>query len=51
MWPTIPLPAGDRIVSIKTHNALTNEPERRVTRDFPNGEGCGHRRVIPVIAA
>ena len=34
MWPTIPLPDGDRIVSIETHNALTNEPELRVTRDF-----------------
>jgi putative ABC transport system permease protein len=33
-WPTIPLPDGDRIVIIETHNALTNEPELRVTRDF-----------------
>lgn len=32
--PTIPLPDGDRIVIIETHNALTNEPEPRVTRDF-----------------
>ena len=24
MWPAIPLPDGDRIVVIETHNALTN---------------------------
>src|SRR6188474_1994539 len=34
MWPTIPLPDGDRIVIIETHNALANQPELRVTRDF-----------------
>ncbi|HLG54010.1 MAG TPA: ABC transporter permease [Vicinamibacterales bacterium] len=34
LWPTIPLPDGDRIVSIETHNALTNQPELRVARDF-----------------
>src|SRR5262245_19879913 len=34
MWPTIPLPDGDRIVIIETQNALTNQPELRVTRDF-----------------
>jgi len=34
MWPTIPLPDGDRIVIIETHNALTNRPEARVARDF-----------------
>lgn len=34
LWPTIPLPDGDRIVIIETQNALTNEPELRVTRDF-----------------
>jgi predicted permease len=34
LWPRIPLPDGDRIVTIDTHNALTNEPEPRVTRDF-----------------
>jgi predicted permease len=32
--PTIPLPEGDRLVSIETQNTLTNEPERRVMRDF-----------------
>jgi putative ABC transport system permease protein len=32
--PTIPLPDGDRIVLIQTHNTLTNEPELRVARDF-----------------
>ncbi|MGH9220795.1 MAG: ABC transporter permease, partial [Vicinamibacterales bacterium] len=32
--PTIPLPDGDHIVIIETHNALTNKPEPRVTRDF-----------------
>ena len=32
--PTIPVPEGDRLVSIETQNALTNEPERRVLHDF-----------------
>jgi predicted permease len=32
--PTIPLPDGDRIVVVDTHNTLTNEPEARVARDF-----------------
>jgi putative ABC transport system permease protein len=32
--PTIPLPAGDRIVLIETQNALTTETEPRVLRDF-----------------
>ena len=34
LWPTIPLPGGERIVVIETHNAQTNELELRVTRDF-----------------
>src|SRR5688500_1770170 len=34
LWPTIPLPDGDRIVIIETQNAQTNRPELRVTRDF-----------------
>jgi putative ABC transport system permease protein len=34
LWPTIPLPDGDRIVIIETQNALTNSPEHRVSRDF-----------------
>src|SRR6187549_2925670 len=34
LWPTIPLPEGDRIVIVETQNALTNEPELRVSRDF-----------------
>ena len=32
--PTIPLPEGERVVSIETQNTLTNEPEPRVLRDF-----------------
>jgi predicted permease len=32
--PTIPLPEGDRIVVITTHNVLTNTPEPRVAHDF-----------------
>ena len=32
--PTIPLPEGGRLVLIETRNTLTNEPERRVARDF-----------------
>jgi putative ABC transport system permease protein len=34
LFPTIPLPEGDRIVLIETQNILTNEPEPRVVRDF-----------------
>ena len=32
--PTIPLPEGERLVTIETHNALTNQREPRVSRDF-----------------
>src|SRR5688572_17815868 len=32
--PAIPLPDGERIVTIETHNALTNASEPRVLRDF-----------------
>ena len=32
--PTIPLPEGDRLVTIETQNALTNEAEPRVLHDF-----------------
>jgi predicted permease len=32
--PTIPLPEGDRLVTIDTRNTLTNEREPRVLRDF-----------------
>src|SRR5215510_2900605 len=32
--PTIPLPEGDRLVMIDTHNTLTNETEPRVAHDF-----------------
>src|SRR5918994_7500925 len=32
--PTIPLPEGDRLVEIETHNTLTNQPEPRIVRDF-----------------
>jgi putative ABC transport system permease protein len=34
MMPAIPLPEGDRLVSIETRNSLTNAPEMRVVRDF-----------------
>jgi len=34
MAPAIPLPKGDRLVLIETHNTLTNEPEPRVLHDF-----------------
>ena len=37
--PTIPLSEGDRIVLIETQNALTNEPERRIVRDFLEWRG------------
>jgi len=32
--PSIPLPDGDRLVTIETQNTLTSEPEPRVLRDF-----------------
>src|SRR5688500_17585561 len=32
--PTIPLPEGDRLVLVQTHNTLTNQVEVRVARDF-----------------
>ena len=32
--PTIPLPEGDRLVTIETRNTLTNEREPRVLHDF-----------------
>jgi putative ABC transport system permease protein len=34
MAPTIPLPDGERIVSIETHNTLTNAAEPRLLHDF-----------------
>lgn len=34
LWPKIPLPDGERIVIIETQNALTNQSELRVARDF-----------------
>ena len=40
--PTIPLPEGDRLVSIETQNTLTNEPEPRVVRDFLEWRGALH---------
>jgi predicted permease len=42
MSPEIPLPEGDRIVSIETHNVLTNEPEPRVLHDFLEWRGELH---------
>jgi putative ABC transport system permease protein len=32
--PAIPLPEGERLVSIQTHDTLTNQPEPRVLHDF-----------------
>ena len=49
LWPTIPLPDGDHIVIIETHNALTNKPEPRVTRDFL--EWRSHVRSIDGLGA
>src|SRR5688572_18171667 len=34
MFPTIPLPDGDRLVAIDTQNVLTNQSEMRIARDF-----------------
>ena len=47
--PTIPLPAGDRIVLIETTNALTNAIEPRVLRDFV--EWRGELRTIENLGA
>src|SRR6187200_2367038 len=32
--PAIPLPEGDRVVLIETHNTLANAPEPRLVGDF-----------------
>ena len=40
--PTIPLPEGDRLVSIETQNTLTNQREPRVLRDFLEWRGGLH---------
>ena len=32
--PTIPLPEGDRLVLVQTHNTLSNQREVRVAHDF-----------------
>ena len=37
--PTIPLPEGDRLVSIETRNTSTNRSEPRVLRDFLEWRG------------
>ena len=34
LWPSIPLPDGDRIVSVQLHDEASNENERRLTADF-----------------
>ena len=47
--PAIPLPDGDRIVSIETQTTLTNGPEPRVMRDFL--EWRRHLRAIEDLGA
>ena len=43
--PTIPLPDGDRIVTIETQNILTNAPEPRVRSRLPRmAAGAAHAR-------
>ena len=34
LWPSMPLPDGDRIVSIRLHDAASNRNESRLTADF-----------------
>jgi putative ABC transport system permease protein len=34
LWPSLPLPDGDRIVSVQLHDEASNENERRLTADF-----------------
>src|SRR5262245_17881024 len=39
LWPAIPLPEGDRLVTIEMQNVLTNEAEPRIARDFLEWRG------------
>jgi putative ABC transport system permease protein len=34
LWPTLPLPEGDRVVSVGLHDEAANEDEDRLTADF-----------------
>jgi putative ABC transport system permease protein len=34
LWPTLPLPDGDRVVSVRLHDDAANEYEDRLTADF-----------------
>ena len=34
LWPRMPLPDGDRIVVLRTHDQAANRPEWRLTTDF-----------------
>jgi putative ABC transport system permease protein len=34
LWPSLPLPEGDRVVSVRLHDESTNEDEDRLTADF-----------------
>jgi predicted permease len=34
LWPRLPLPDGDQIVALRTHDQASNRPESRLTADF-----------------
>lgn len=34
LWPTLPLPDGNRVVSVRLHDEATNQYEPRLTADF-----------------
>ncbi len=40
LWPTLPLPEGDRIVSVGLHDEATNQDESRLTADLLRWRGA-----------
>jgi predicted permease len=40
LWPTLPLPEGDRVVSVRLHDQSANQYEDRLTADFLRWRGA-----------
>ena len=40
LWPKLPLPEGDRVVSVRLTDAVTNQYEARLTADFLRWRGA-----------
>jgi len=40
LWPTLPVPEGDRVVSVRLHDAAANQDEDRLTADFLRWRGA-----------